>query len=179
MKQLITDLLQYSRVGTRGNPFKPADLNKVLENVKFNLKASIRETRTKIIAGKFPHIVADKMQMEQLFQNLLSNSIKFRSEKTPVINIDISETTDEWIIKFKDNGIGIEKEYFNKIFVIFQRLHTKDKYEGTGIGLAVCKKIVSRHGGNLEVRSELGKGTEFIITISKNLKNEEDYGKNS
>ena len=167
MQNLISDLLIFSRVGSRGKPFKTTDMNVVLEAAINILRQIIEKTDTKITYKPLPVILADESQIIQLLQNLISNAIKFRSEEPPCIHISGEVKADKWIFSVSDNGIGMESKYFDRIFVIFQRLHKRDKYGGTGIGLAVCKKIIQRHSGKIWVESELGKGSSFHFTIKK------------
>jgi len=167
MHSLISDLLIFSRVGSRGKPFKITDMNIVIEVVLNNLRQLINETNSVITSDPLPVIEADKSQMIQLFQNIISNGIKFRGEKDPIIHVTAEIKTDKWIFSVKDNGFGMDSKYFDRIFVIFQRLHKKDEYGGTGIGLAVCKKIIQRHSGKIWVESELGKGSTFYFSIPK------------
>jgi light-regulated signal transduction histidine kinase (bacteriophytochrome) len=167
MQVLINDLLMYSRVGTRGKPFEPTDMNEVLGRAIANLRVAIEESHTIITNDELPTVRADAIQIVQLFQNLLSNSIKFRANNTPCVHVSFTERSDEWVFSVKDNGIGIAPAYHERIFVIFRRLQTKGEYPGTGIGLAICKKIVERHGGKIWVESELGKGSTFYFTIPK------------
>jgi PAS domain S-box-containing protein len=166
MKTLINDLLAYSRVGTRGNPFKPTDLNRVLGQVRANLGAAIDESQTLLTSDGLPTLMADEIQMVQLFQNLVSNAIKFRNESAPRVHVGAGESADGWVFSVHDNGIGIDPEYFERIFVIFQRLHARGKYPGTGIGLAISKRIVERHGGRIWVESQPGEGATFYFTMS-------------
>lgn len=165
MKSLINDLLAYSRVNTQVLKLENVDCNSVLNQVMINMRATIDETSAKIIFENLPVIQANPLLMNQLFQNLLSNAIKFRGNKTPVINITAKQTGNEWLFTFKDNGIGIEKDYLEKIFVIFQRLHNVTEYPGTGIGLAICKKIIEKLGGHIWVESEPEKGSAFNFTV--------------
>ncbi len=168
MQKLIIDLLTFSRVGTRGQPFISTDTNIVLNNVLINLQTTIEETNATIIWDPLPVIIADESQMMQLFQNLISNAIKFhRKDINPEIHISAEVKEEEWVFFVRDNGIGIDHQFFDRLFIIFQRLHKKDEYGGTGIGLAVCKKIVQRHGGKIWVKSEPGKGSTFYFTIPK------------
>jgi PAS domain S-box-containing protein len=176
MQVLINDLLAYSRVGTRGKPFSMADCNEVLGRALANLKLSSEEAQAQITSDQLPHVEGDTTQLMQLFQNLIGNAIKFRSlERTPEIYITVAARRAqqserprfEWLFAVRDNGIGIEEKYFDRIFVIFQRLHTREQYPGTGIGLAVCKKIVERHGGRIWVESTVGKGSTFYFTLPK------------
>lgn len=168
MQKMINDLLIYSRVTTRGKEFEFIDMDEILDKVLKNLEVSINENNTQISYEKLPKIKADPSQISQIFQNLIGNSIRFKRQENPVININSHENEDEWIFTVQDNGIGIDPEYSEKIFEVFKRLHGKDKYPGTGIGLAIAKKIVERHGGSIWVESELNKGSKFIFTIPKN-----------
>lgn len=165
MQQLIEDLLSYSRVGTRGRPFEPIDLDAVFYATLANLATVIRDTGAEVTSDRLPTVMADETQMLQLFQNLIGNALKFRSELPPRINVFVKRQGDEWLIGVKDNGIGIAPEFQEKIFGVFQRLHTRRDYPGTGIGLAICKKVVERHGGRIWVESEEGKGSTFLFTI--------------
>jgi signal transduction histidine kinase len=166
MQALINDLLAYSRVGTRGKPFTTTDCNIVLKLVLTNLKMAIEESGATVRSEPLPSLVADSTQLVQLFQNLIGNAIKFRREdEPPTIQISARRAGEEWEFSFRDNGIGIDPQHWERIFVIFQRLHTRDKYPGTGIGLAVCRKIVERHGGRLWVESTPGAGSTFMFTL--------------
>ncbi|KPK29054.1 MAG: hypothetical protein AMJ61_00360 [Desulfobacterales bacterium SG8_35_2] len=174
MKQLINDLLLYSRVGTHGKPFVRTNCNKVLEKTLQNLQLAIEENELEINSEKLPIVIADETQLLQLFQNLISNAIKFRGNESPRIHISSKEGEGEWIFSISDNGIGISKEFMDRIFIIFQRLHPISKYPGTGIGLAVCKKIVERHGGKIWIESEPGKGSTFYFSIAKTFNDKEN-----
>ena len=166
MYTLINDLLAYSRIQTTGLTFEKIDCAKIMDIVLDNLQNTIAKSKAKIsFDTELPVIKADKVQMVQLFQNLIDNSIKYKSTKAPKIRITAEKKGNVWLFSLTDNGIGIAKEYAERIFVIFQRLHTREKYEGTGIGLSVCKKIVEHHGGKIWVESELGKGSTFYFTI--------------
>jgi PAS domain S-box-containing protein len=167
MKQLIEDLLAYSRVGTRGREFKPVSVEAPLRRAIMNLKSAIDEAGASVSFDAMPTLEADEMQLAQLFQNLIGNALKFRSASVPRIHVVSSEKPDEWEFAVTDNGIGIEKEYFERIFMVFQRLHNKGEYPGTGIGLAICKKVVERHGGRIWVESEPGAGSSFRFTLPK------------
>jgi PAS domain S-box-containing protein len=174
MKQLINDLLLYSRVGTHGKPFVRTNCNKVLEKTFQNLQLAIAENQIEITLDKLPVVMADETQLLQLFQNLISNAIKFRGKKTPKIHISSKEKEGNWIFSVSDNGIGIDKEFMDRIFIIFQRLHPISKYPGTGIGLAVCKKIVERHGGKIWIESDPRSGSTFFFSIPKTIENKEN-----
>jgi PAS domain S-box-containing protein len=165
MQILINDLLDYSRVSTQGEAFAITDMNEQLSRAMANLEARIKDTEAQIALGPMPTVNADAGQMARLFQNLISNAMKFCGELTPRIDVGCVRQDNEWIISIKDNGIGIEPQYADKIFVIFQRLHTRSEYEGTGIGLAVCKRVVDRHGGRIWFDSKPGEGTTFFFSI--------------
>ncbi|OGO16536.1 MAG: hypothetical protein A2Z14_02150 [Chloroflexi bacterium RBG_16_48_8] len=165
MKQLIDDLLEYSRVGMRGKPFMQTDTAELLQRVLSALQVSIDESQVKIFYNELPTLMADATQLAQLFQNLIGNAIKFRSERPLEIQINTVREGDEWHFTFSDNGIGIEEKFFDRIFQIFQRLHNREKYPGTGIGLALCKRIVDRHGGRIWVESKIGIGSSFHFTL--------------
>jgi light-regulated signal transduction histidine kinase (bacteriophytochrome) len=166
MQQLISDLLQYSRVGSRGLPIKPSDMGAAVREALDALQKMIEETDAVVRCDPLPTVPADGRQLVQLFQNLIGNSIKFRSpERKPEIYVSARREDEGWKFSVGDNGIGIEPQYWEQIFVIFQRLHTRQKYPGTGIGLAVCKKIVERHGGRIWLDSRPGEGTTFHFTL--------------
>jgi PAS domain S-box-containing protein len=167
MQNLINDLLQFSRIQTRGKSLEETDMNIVLGTTINNLNHKILEKRALITNDKLPVIYADSGQMVQLLQNLIGNSIKF-CKTSPKIHVSAKEEKDYFVFFIKDNGIGIEPQYFDKIFSIFQRLHHKEEYEGTGIGLAICRRIVERHSGKISVESKPGRGTTFRFTIRKN-----------
>ncbi|MFX1593181.1 MAG: ATP-binding protein [Promethearchaeota archaeon] len=166
MNTLIKDLLSYSRITTHAKPSKLINIEKILKDALYNLQEAIKESGAVITYDKMPIIKVDKTQFTQLFQNLLSNAIKFRREEPPRIHIGVKKNNDEWLFSVKDNGIGIESKFFGKLFNIFYRLHTKEEYPGTGIGLPICKKIVQRYGGKIWVESEIGKGSTFFFTIT-------------
>ena len=166
MQVLIDDLLTLSRVSTRGRDLVPVDLNEVLTEVLDVYELKINEKNALIAIQELPVIRADKQQLIQLFQNLISNALKY-CDKNPEISIDLKSEKNNWIIQVSDNGIGFDNKYNEKIFVVFQRLHTRDEYSGTGIGLAVCKKIAERHGGSISAVSEPGKGSVFSIRFPK------------
>jgi len=167
MKDLINDLLAYSRLTTKARPAEMVDLNDTLTVARENLRLLIAESRAEIIRERpLPVVRADRGQMGQLLQNLLTNAIRYqRPEAAPRIRLSASLRGKEWLLAVTDNGIGIEPRYFERIFKIFQRLHNKEEYPGTGIGLAICKKIVERHRGRLWVESEPGQGSTFFFTL--------------
>ena len=165
MDDLLTGLLNYSRIQTQGKPFMPVSLKDALDNVIANLKRSIDETQAIITNDKLPTVNADESQLILLFQNLISNAIKFHGSQKPQIHIGCKKQKDFWQFSVLDNGIGIDKQYFDRIFMIFQRLHTRDKYPGYGIGLSICKRIVERHGGKIWLDSKLDRGSTFYFTI--------------
>jgi PAS domain S-box-containing protein len=168
MQKMINDLLIFSRVTTRGKDFEPVDLEKVLSDAIDNLKIAIEENKATITHDPLPKVMADEPQMVRLLQNIIGNAIKFHGQEPPIIHVSAKEGTEEWAISVKDNGIGIDKKFFDHLFIVFQRLHTRDQYPGTGIGLAVCKKTVERHGGRIWVESEgEGKGSAFTFTLPK------------
>jgi len=165
MQRLITDLLAFSRVGTRERTLRWTDMSEILESTLENLKVGIREAKATITSDCLPKLNVDSTQIAQLFQNLIGNAIKFRSKEAPEIRIGAMKRQDTWLFSIKDNGIGIDPQYTERIFMIFQRLHTRRKYPGTGIGLAICKKIVERHGGKIWVESTPEKGSTFYFTL--------------
>ncbi len=167
MQGLINDLLTYSRVNTQRKPFETIDSYSVLGAALQNLSATIKENRAIVINDDLPMVRADATQLSQLFQNLIGNAIKFRCADLPRIHVSARDLGSEWRFSVHDNGIGIDEKYADKVFVIFQRLHTKQEYPGTGIGLAICKRIVEHHGGRIWYESEPGKGSTFYFTLLK------------
>jgi PAS domain S-box-containing protein len=167
MHTLINDLLAYARVGTRGEPFMPTSINSVLSKAIANLDVAIEESHAVVTHDQLPTVLGDESQLIQLFQNLLGNAIKFRGDDAPMIHVGVEETNDDWVFSVRDNGIGIDMRYAERIFVVFQRLHAREDYPGTGVGLAVVKKIVERHGGRIWVESEPAKGSTFYVTLPK------------
>ena len=165
MQTLLHDLLAYSRVGTRGKPLVPTGSGEVLSQTLMNLKVAIEESGAEVTHGDLPEVLADGTQLSQVFQNLIGNAIKFRGDRSPRIEISLDRSGGEWVFGVRDNGIGIDPQYADRIFLIFQRLHTRGEYPGTGVGLAICKKIVERHGGRIWMESELGKGSTFYFTL--------------
>ena len=167
MQILINDLLAYSRVGTQGKAFESIDCTEVLNQAVNNLLSAVEESGTAITHDPLPTVMADDMQFAQLFQNLIGNAIKFHGEEQPFVHISADENGNEWVFSVRDNGIGIDPEHVDRIFTIFQRLHSSNEFPGTGIGLAICRKIVERHGGRIWVESEPGKGATFYFTFPK------------
>jgi PAS domain S-box-containing protein len=166
MQKLITDLLNYSRVGARSKKFSPVDLNPVLQKAVSNLAVTIQEKKALITNERLPALEGDKWQLIQLFQNLIENSLKF-CKREPRIHISVNEESDHYLISVKDNGIGIDQDFYDRVFLIFQRIDTSEENTGTGIGLAICKRIIERHGGRIYFESQLGKGTTFYFTLLK------------
>jgi PAS domain S-box-containing protein len=165
MQQLIQDLLTYSRVGRGELNLEPVDLNRVLHQVEKNLDVAIAESHTTLRYDSLPTIIADLNQLTRLLQNLIGNSIKYRGDRPPVIRVTVEEQAGQWQFTIQDNGIGFDPQYAERVFVIFQRLHTRRKYPGTGIGLAICKKIVDRHHGRIWVDSTPNQGSTFYFSI--------------
>ncbi len=165
MRALIQDLLRYSRVGTRARPYQSVDMNAVLAEVKRDLQVAIEESQAVIDAGDLPPVEGDATQLSQLLQNLIGNAIKFHGEASPRITIRAHCEGNICHFSVQDNGIGIDARYSERIFVVFQRLHTRTEYPGTGMGLAICKKIVERHGGQIWLESQSGNGADFHFTL--------------
>lgn len=183
MQTLINDLLTYSRVTTKAEPFAVADFNAILHSVISDLEIRLEQTKGKITVGDLPRLEADPTQMRQLFQNLISNALKFhRPEVPPQVSITAEAVAHSSLaggafeFRVTDNGIGFDEKYLDRIFTIFQRLHGRFEYEGTGIGLAVVRKIVDRHGGQITAKSRLGEGSTFIITLPAKQKSEARNG---
>jgi PAS domain S-box-containing protein len=168
MRRLIDDLLQYSRVGTHGKPLEPVQCEVLLNQALANLKMSIEDSHGRVTYDPLPTLIADSTQLMQLFQNLIENALKFRSDAAPLIHVSARRDGGHWHFSVRDNGIGIDPQYADRVFVIFQRLHGRDEYPGTGLGLAICKKIVERHGGRIWVEPESGAGATFCFTIPEN-----------
>jgi PAS domain S-box-containing protein len=165
MQALINALLSYSRVDTQGKAFEPTDCEQILDATLASLKNAIEDSGAEISRGALPTVKADAMQLGQVFQNLIANAIKFRNHHAPVVRISAEQKGAAWVFTIADNGIGFEPQHAERVFVMFQRLHGKDEYAGTGIGLAVCKKIIERHGGQIWVDSKPGEGTSFHFTL--------------
>lgn len=167
MQSMINDLLDYSRVGTTGKTFEKTDCAHVLGQAIVNLQEVIGESGAVVTNDDLPIIKADETQLIQLFQNLIDNAIKFRGKEPPRIHVTSKKKEKEWLFSVQDNGIGISSQYAERVFVIFQRLHNRKKYPGTGIGLAISKRIVERHGGQIWMESKPGKGSTFFFTIPR------------
>ena len=165
MQRLINDLLTYSRVTAQDKVFERVDCNGILEEALSNLRVAVEENRAVVTHDPLPTVMADGGQLGQLFQNLIGNAIKFRGKEPPQVYVSAERRTGEWLFSVRDNGIGVDPQYAERIFVIFQRLHNREEYPGTGIGLALCKKIVERHGGRIWVASQTGQGTTFHFTL--------------
>ena len=168
MSALINDLLAFSRVTTKKEPLSEISLDSVINDVLSDLEDLTDRTKGEVRVADLPTVVADATQMRQLFQNLIGNALKFhKKDQPPVVTVSSHETVDGYRIEVSDNGIGFEEKYLDRIFAVFQRLQGRDEYEGTGIGLAVCRKIVERHGGQITARSQPGEGTTFIVSLPK------------
>jgi two-component system sensor histidine kinase/response regulator len=167
MQSLINDLLTYSRIGAAASPLQATDSTAAVDTALRLLRLAIADSAARIEYGELPVVMGDPDQLVQLFQNLIANAIKFRSRPGPHIVVSAEANDGYWRFAVQDDGIGIEKEYFDRIFVMFQRLHSRSAYPGTGIGLAICKKIVERHGGRIWVESEPGQGTVFTFTLQR------------
>jgi light-regulated signal transduction histidine kinase (bacteriophytochrome) len=173
MKDMIQGLLDYSRVGTQGGEFKDFSAEEVLSVVSYNLKVSIEECRAEITHDPLPVIFADESQITRVFQNLIWNALKFRKEGIPPeihVSARKDENNNEYVFSVSDKGIGLEEQYFDRIFEVFKRLHTIDEYKGAGIGLAIVKRVIDRHGGRVWVESKLGRGSTFYFTIPMDKK---------
>jgi light-regulated signal transduction histidine kinase (bacteriophytochrome) len=167
MKGLIESLLEYSRVQTRGKEPGPVDAEKLLAQVLRALHPLIEESQAHITHDTLPVVTADAPQISLVLQNLIENGIKFRKDDAPEIHVSAKEAIDEWIFSVRDNGIGIEPQYQERVFRLFQRLHTRSERSGTGIGLALCKRVVDRHGGRIWFESTPGEGATFYFTLPR------------
>lgn len=164
-QQLIQDLLAYARVELEAQEFAATDCTAVLERTLGRLGKVIRESDAEVMHDQLPQVIADEAQLEQIFHHLLSNALKFCGQQPPRIHVSATQEENRWIFAVRDHGIGLEPRYAERIFQVFQRLHTHTQYPGTGIGLAICKKIIERHDGRIWVESELGKGATFHFTV--------------
>ena len=166
MQLLIGDLLAYCRVGTTGKKPQETSSTAALEQALLNLQGAIQESGAVVTHDRLPTVMADSVQLAQLFQNVVGNAIKYRSAEPPRVHISAKKNdAGEWVFSMRDNGLGIEPQHFEKIFVMFQRLHGRGEFSGTGIGLAMCKKIVDRHGGRIWVESDSGQGSTFCLAL--------------
>jgi light-regulated signal transduction histidine kinase (bacteriophytochrome) len=166
MQRLIQDLLSYSRAGATGEALQEISSENTLEDALRNLQVIIEETGAIVTHDSMPTIMTNRTELVQLFQNLIGNAIKYRSDEIPRIHVSATkDSAAEWIFSVRDNGLGIEPQYFDRIFILFQRLHGQEQFEGTGIGLAICKKIVDRLGGRIWVESQFKKGSTFYFTV--------------
>lgn len=165
MRRMINGLLTYSRVDTRGDPLEPVDTEAVVDDVLTGLQVEIEDSDAEVEVGSLPTVSADRNQLEQVFQNLVSNALKYTEGGSPRVEIDAEKRGGEWAFRVADDGIGIDPEWQDRIFEVFERLHSREEYDGTGIGLSVCQKIVERHGGDMWVESEPGDGSTFWFTI--------------
>jgi len=165
MRAMIEGLLRYSRVETQGDPFEPVDLEKVLADVLDDLAVRVEETDAAITHGSLPTVDGDPNQLRQLVQNLLKNAIEYSGDEPPRVDVTAERQAGEWVVSVRDEGIGIDAENADRVFEVFQRLHSQDEHAGTGIGLALCERIVERHGGDIRVDSEPGEGTTFSFTL--------------
>jgi len=170
MQTLIRDLLSYSRVTTQGRAPKPTDATLACRTACRSLQKAIADSRANVAIGSLPMILADETQLTQVFQNLIGNALKYRAKERPAqIQIEAQPLQGAWRFSVQDNGIGMEPQYFERIFQMFQRLHTREQYPGTGIGLAICRRIVERHGGRIWVESSPDKGSTFYFTLGEKL----------
>ncbi|QDU95267.1 sensor histidine kinase [Lignipirellula cremea] len=173
LQQMIDDLLEYSRIQTEAKRFRPIDVNGVLVDVKNNLFKRISENKAVITSDPLPTLEADPSQMRQLFQNLIGNAIKFRREERPQVHVSAEPWENGWLFSVSDNGIGIEPRFLARVFEVFRRLHTRAEFDGTGIGLSVCRRVVERHQGKIWVESTPGKGSVFYFTLPNDQSLEE------
>jgi signal transduction histidine kinase len=165
MHRLINDLLAYARLGSRAAEFVPTDCEAIFADAVSNLGSAMEENGATVTHDPLPPVMADMDQLSRLFQNLLSNAIRFRAADPPVVHVSARRNENEWLFSVRDNGIGIDPEQFERVFLVFQRLRGKSEHSGTGVGLAICKKIVERHGGKIWIESQAGKGSTFYFTI--------------
>ena len=165
MQNLISDLLALSRINTRGQDFAMTDFNEIMDKVLGRLQSRIKQKGATVDCGELPSAMADASQMESVFFNLVSNALKYNESQAPRVEIGWTQSDSRYRFSVKDNGIGISPRFFDRIFIVFQRLHGRRQYSGTGVGLTLCKKIVERHGGRIWVESEAGKGSTFFFTL--------------
>jgi light-regulated signal transduction histidine kinase (bacteriophytochrome) len=173
MQRLIQDLLAYSRVGSAVQNLSQTSSEDALVRTLFNLRGAIEESGALVTHDPLPAVFADEIQLIQLFQNLVGNAIKYRRPEVPAVHIAaIPDGDTRWMFSIKDNGLGIDPQYFDRIFGMFQRLHKREEFAGTGIGLAICKKIVERHGSSISVESKLGQGSTFRFALARSKKDD-------
>ncbi|MDP3895992.1 MAG: PAS domain S-box protein [Mesorhizobium sp.] len=166
MQRLIQDLLAYSRVGSKGQELIDTSSGDALDKALANLRGAIADSGAVVTHGNMPNVMADETQLAQLFQNIVGNAIKYQGPGIPKVHVDAKKNGKEWVFSIKDNGLGIDEQYYDRIFGMFQRLHKREEFAGTGIGLAICKKIVERHGGTISVESKLGQGSTFRFALA-------------
>ena len=168
MQRLIQDLLAFSRVGSKGKDLLVTSSEDALQQALRNLRGAIEDSGAQVTHEPLPIVMADETQLVQLFQNLVGNAIKYQGPGVPKVHVDVAKDGGKkWVFSVRDNGLGIDSQYFDKIFGMFQRLHKREEFAGTGIGLAICKKIVERHGGNISVESQPGKGSTFRFALAE------------
>ena len=167
MQAVVSDLLVYSQIGMNGNHFQPVDCEAVLEHAVFSLQAVVEDNGAVVTHDPLPTVSADDKHLELLFQNLIDNAIRFHGDEPPRVHVSAEQKKNEWVFSVRDNGIGIKSEHADDIFAMFYRLHNKDENHGTGMGLAICKKIVEYHSGRIWVDSQIGNGSTFYFTIPK------------
>jgi light-regulated signal transduction histidine kinase (bacteriophytochrome) len=165
MQEMVDAVLGYARVDSRGRDFAAVDLNEIVDEVKRDLEATVEATDAAITRDELPTVMGDSAQLHQLLHNLIGNGLKFVADRPPRVHVGVDDDGNDWSISVRDNGIGIEPGASERIFVMFQRLHTTDEYPGTGIGLAICKRIVERHGGRIWVDSRPHRGSTFTFTL--------------
>lgn len=165
MQRLVEDLLTFSRVGTRGAPLVPIDAGAVVDSAFSNVHAAVVETGASLTRDRLPAVLADSVELEQVFTNLVSNALKFHGTSPPLVHVGATWDGTHWVFRVRDNGMGIDSDSFDRIFILFQRVHTGQEYPGTGMGLAICKKIIDRLGGRIWVESEPGHGSTFLFTL--------------
>ena len=180
MQKLIQSVLEHSSISTEKKEIQAIDVSSVVKEVMKNLNQAINESKATIIYGDLPAVAVERAQLVQLFQNIISNAIKYASsDRPPYIIISSEKSVDEWLFSIRDNGIGIDNKYAERIFDMFSRLHGAVKYEGTGMGLAICKKIVTAHGGRIWMESEIGEGSIFFFTLPAEKKRQKELPENT
>jgi light-regulated signal transduction histidine kinase (bacteriophytochrome) len=175
MQELVSDLLEYAKLGQDKIRLTLIDCDEIISNVVANLSDKIKERSAKVVYNKLPKIYGNSILFISLFQNLINNALKYQPEEnTPIIEIGAKDLGDSWLFYVKDNGLGIDEKYLKQIFIPFKRLHTKHEFPGSGIGLAICKRIINKCSGNIWAESELGKGSTFYFTLLKTTANNQD-----